>query len=322
MSYMPHIENLYKNQEILLFKECFALEKIHGTNSKLVWNGTELQFHSGGTKHETFVNLFNADALKTKLIEMGLGAGRKVTIYGESYGGKEQGMSETYGKDSRFVAYDVHMDEKCWLDVPKAEGFVKDLGLEFVHYVKVSTDLAALDAERDAWSVQAIRNGVSMVVPEGADFDCPAGTVVVPYGKFGDRLANPKMREGVVLRPLMELTKNNGARVICKHKGEKFQETKTPRPVVDPAKQQIWEGAEKIADEYVTNMRLVHVLDKMPGHSIEKMRDIIAAMQEDVLREGAGEFVDSKEVRQAIGKKTAVAYKDYLKGKLSEQAVS
>jgi len=25
-----HIENLYKNQEILMFKRCFAMEKIHG----------------------------------------------------------------------------------------------------------------------------------------------------------------------------------------------------------------------------------------------------------------------------------------------------
>lgn len=294
MSYMPHIDNLYKNQAILMFKECFALEKIHGTNAKIVWKRNpsnqaqrQLVFFSGGTKHELFVSLFDKDILVAKFTEMGIPVDRDVTVYGESYGGREQGMSETYGKVAKFVAFDVQIGD-CWLDVPKAEGFVKSLGLEFVHYKRVTTDLAALDAERDADSEQAIRNGVG-----------PG-----------------KKREGVVLRPLIELTKNNGSRIICKHKGEKFQETKTPRPVVDPAKQKIWEGAEKIADEYVTNMRLVHVLDKMPGHSIEKMRDIIAAMTEDVLREGAGEFVDTKEVRQAIGKKTAVMYKDFLKSQI------
>lgn len=316
-----HVINLYHKdgQDILMFKECYAMEKIHGSSAHIGWDGAVLRLFSGGESPEAFAKIFNTEAIIAKLTEMGLGVGRKVTVYGEVYGGKCQGMSGTYGKALKFVAFDVEIDEH-WLDVPKAEGFVKSLGLEFVHWVKVSTDLKSLDEQRDAPSVQAIRNGVSMVVPEGADFDCPAGTVVVPYGAFGDRLANPKKREGVVLRPLVELTKNNGARIICKHKGDEFRETKTPRPVVDPAKQKVWADAEATADEYVTATRLQHVLDKLPGHSIEKMRDIIAAVQEDVLREGSGEIVDSKEVRQAIGKKTAVAYKDYLKTSLHQKS--
>ena len=312
MAYMHHIENLYKNQDILLFKEAFALEKIHGTGAKLTWNGSTLTFFSGGESHEKFVALFNAETIKSKLLELGIGPGRKVEIYGEAYGGKQQGMSHTYGPSLKFIAFDVNIDD-MWLDVPKAEGFVKDLGLEFVHYKRVSTDLAVLDAERDAPSVQAIRNGISMVVPEGADFDCPAGTKIEPYGLFGDRIANPKKREGVVLKPIIELTRNNGSRVMAKHKGAEFQETKTPRPVVDPSKLKVLEDANKIADEYVTNMRLVHVLDKLPGHSIEKMRDIIFSMVEDVNREGKNEFIPSEAVNKAIGKRTALMYKEYLK---------
>lgn len=324
MSYMPHIDNLYKNQEILLFKEAFALEKIHGTNAKIVWKCNpsnqaqrQLVFFSGGTKHELFVSLFDKDVLIAKFTEMGIPVDRDVTVYGESYGGKEQGMSETYGKVAKFIAFDVQIGD-CWLDVPKAEGFVKSLGLEFVHYKRVTTDLPALDAERDAPSMQAIRNGISMIVPEGADFNCPAGTVVEPYGTHGDRIANPRKREGVVLRPIIELTKNNGSRVICKHKRDEFRETKTPRPVVDPAKMEILANAERIADEYVTAMRLQHVLDKLPGHCIERMRDVIAAMVEDVEREAAGEIVTNDAVRKAIGKKTAITYKDYLKSQIGK----
>ncbi len=41
-------------------------------------------------------------------------------------------------------------------------------------------------------------------------------------------------REGVVCRPLIELRTNNGERLICKHKGEKFEERATPQKVVDP----------------------------------------------------------------------------------------
>lgn len=32
MSYL-HIPNLYKDQTILLLRECFALEKVHGTRT-------------------------------------------------------------------------------------------------------------------------------------------------------------------------------------------------------------------------------------------------------------------------------------------------
>jgi len=273
------------------------MEKIHGTSAHITWKRNpsnpaqrQLVFFSGGTKYDTFVALFDKDALTAAFVNMGLPIDKDVIVYGESYGGKEQDMGDTYGKTAKFVAFDVQIGD-CWLDVPNAEAFVKSLGLEFVHYKRVTTDLAALDAERDADSEQAIRNGIG-----------PG-----------------KKREGVVLRPLIELTKNNGARVICKHKRDEFRETKTPRPVVDPAKMQVLADAERIADEYVTTMRLQHVLDKLPGHSIEKMRDIIAAMQADVLREGAGEIVESDAAKKAIGKKTAVMYKDYLKSQIGSK---
>lgn len=291
MGYL-HVKNLYAEQDILMFKECFALEKIHGTSAHIGWNGTKLSFFSGGASHDNFVALFNADTIIAKLIELGFNTDdRKVTVYGEAYGGKEQGMSVTYGKELKFIVFDVRIGD-CWLNVPKAEEFAISLGLEFIHYKRVSTDLAALDAERDADSEQAIRNGVG------------AG----------------KKREGVVIRPLIELTKNNGSRVITKHKRDEFRETKSPRPVVDPAKMKILEDANAIAEDWVTAMRLQHVLDKLPGHSIEKMREVIAAMTEDVLREGENEIVVNDTVKKAIGKRTALEYKQYLNGKLKGTA--
>lgn len=319
MAYMPHIENLYRpdGQLILLFREVFALEKIHGTNCKLVWKCQTLQFFSGGESHEKFIALFDQITLKAKFVEM-FGTEQEVTIYGEWYGGKQQGMSHTYGPVLKFIVFDVKIDDN-WLDVPKAEKVANDLGLEFVHYVKIPTTLKAIDAERDAPSVQAIRNGISKLLPPNTPI---TSEIKSEWSVLCNReiLVNPRKREGIVLRPLIELTKNNGARIICKHKGDDFKETKTPRPVVDPSKIKVLENAQEVADEYVTAMRLQHVLDKLPGHCMEEMKDIIAAMQEDVLREGAGEIVDSKEVRTAIGKKTAVDYKKYLQAKLKEHA--
>lgn len=292
------------------------MEKIHGTSASVKWSPTnELHFFSGGTKHETFVKLFDQEKLKASFSAMGI-LDRDVTVFGESYGGKEQGMSHTYGTVAKFIVFDVQVGD-LWLDVPKAEKVATDLGLEFVHYVRVPTDLAVLDAWRDAPSVQAIRNGISELLPINTRL--PITTLlgsdkpIAHSDLLNGIVVNPKKREGVVLRPLVELRKNNGERLICKHKGDDFKETASPRPVVDPSKMKVLEDAQAVADEWVTHQRLLHVLDKLPGHCMEKMKDIIAAMQEDVLREGVGEIVDSKEVRSAIGKKTAVDYKNYLK---------
>lgn len=286
MGYM-HINNLYKDQAILMFKRCFALEKIHGTSAHVEYQNSNLKFFSGGMSHVTFRALFNEEPLLNKFKEIFGFPIPHVVVFGEAYGGKEQGMSATYGKEAKFVAFDVRVGD-VWLSVPQAHDVCNKLGIEFVHYKEVSTDVAELDAERDADSEQAIRNGVG-----------PG-----------------KRREGVVLRPLIEVTLNNGSRVMAKHKRDEFRETASPRVVDDPSKLAVLAEASKIADEWVTAMRLNHVLQKIDGHCMEKMPDIIRAMQEDVTREAGAEIVISRPALQAIGKKTAQLYKAQLQNSL------
>jgi hypothetical protein len=286
MGYL-HIENLYKNQTILLFKECYAMEKIHGTSAHIGWKfeTKTLHFSSGGESHEKFCNLFNIGELKDKLVEMFPNV--DVVIFGEAYGGKQQGMSHTYGKDLKFIGFDVKVSE-VWLNVPNAEDVCTKLGLEFVHYNKIEVSLENLTAIRDMPSVQAARNGC------GTD----------------------KKREGVVLRPLVEMRLNNGERVICKYKPDEQMETKTKREI-NPEQVKILEDAKAIAEEWVTNLRLEHVLQKLPTDiSMESMGDIIKAMIEDVYREGSGEIVESREATKAIGNKTVQLFKQKLNSTL------
>lgn len=288
MGYL-HIDNLYKNQIVLLFRECYALEKIHGTSAHVSWKDGHVQFSSGGEKHSRFVSLFDEATLTAAFAALGH---EKVCVYGEAYGGSQQGQKWRYGDKLRFVAFDVEIGD-LWLAVPQAHDVAEKLGIEFVHYKKISTDLLLLDAERDAPSEQAKRNGIE----------------------------DDKPREGVVLRPLIELRGNDGARIICKHKRDEERETATPRKVVDPALLAVLTRATEIADEWVTPTRLAHVLDKLgPGVGIERMRDVIAAMTEDVLREGAGEIVDGREARGAISKKTAELFKAKLKASIGVPA--
>ena len=287
MGYL-HIDNLYKDQTILIFKQCYAMEKIHGTSAHIKWNPIEqkISFFSGGESYANFIALFNLESLTKLLLE--IFPNSNVVIYGEAYGGKQQGMSATYGKDLKFICFDVQVGDS-WLNVPSAEKVCASLGLEFVDYVQVSTDIDRLNAERDRDSIQAVRNG------------CGSG----------------KKREGVVLRPLTEFTMNNGKRVICKHKRDEFMETKTPR-VVSQEEFKIMEDAKAIVEEWVTETRLNHVLDKLPiGISTESTKIVIDAMIEDVYREAKNEIVESRELTKLIGSKTAMMFKDKLKNEIA-----
>lgn len=286
MGYL-HIENLYKNQTILLFKECYAMEKIHGTSAHVSWRFEQKKVHffAGGESHEKFLALFDQGFLKTKFQEVF--PDTDVVIFGEAYGGKQQGMSHTYGKDLKFIGFDVKVGE-VWLNVPNAEDVCRQFNIEFVFYQKIDVTLENLTFVRDAPSVQAHRNlGLT-----------------------------DKKREGVVLRPLIEMRLNNGERVICKYKPDEFGETKTKREV-SPEQLKILSDAKEIAEEWVTNMRLEHVLQKFPVDvNMESMGDIIKAMLEDVYREAKGEIVESKEVGKAISGKTVQLFKQKLQSKL------
>ena len=277
-----HIENLYKNQNILLFRRCWALEKVHGTSAHITYiEGQPLSFFSGGESHQRFIAIFNETILTAKFTALGH---REVTIYGEAYGGKCMGMRATYGDELRFIAFDVRIGE-TWLSVPDAVQVVTALDLEFVPFIEVSTDLAELDGVRDAPSVVAQRRGC------------------------GD----DKAREGVVLRPPVEVTLNGNHRVVAKHKREAFSELATPQKIVNAAKLAVLAEASAIAQEWVTPMRLIHVLDKLPRPiDMSATPHVIAEMTADVYREAAGEIVKSRDAATAIGRRTAGLFREWL----------
>jgi len=287
MGYM-HINNLYKDQRILLFKECYALEKIHGTSAHISWKDENLHFSSGGTAHQDFVSLFSNTNLEENFIVLGH---TDVVVYGEAYGGRMQAMSEVYGKVLRFVVFDVKIDGN-WLSVTSAEDVAKKLDLEFVHYKRASTDLYILDRLRNEPSVQAARNGIQ----------------------------EKKPREGIVLRPLEEMYTNNDKRVIAKYKNDAFSETTKPRKIQDPKKLEIIRCATDVAMEWVTPMRLTHILSTFDNPSIEDMREIILAMIDDIHREGEGEIEWTQSTGKAIGRRTAVLAKKVFTDQLSDQA--
>lgn len=308
MGYL-HINNLYKEQAILECGTIYALEKIHGTSAHIHYEKTnpestdpkshQLTFFSGGEKHDKFKALFDEKFLDFVLFSFGLDS---ITVYGEAYGGKCQGMKATYGDELKFVVFDVRFNGK-WLSVPEAENVAKLLKLEFVDYVKIKADIVEIDAQRDRDSTQAIRNGVG------------AG----------------KRREGVVLRPLEELFDERGNRIIAKHKNAEFCETRTVREV-SPEKGVVLKKARAIADEWVTPMRLQHIIDGVQvmlngTKGIEGKTELgptdtkimIEIMVEDIKREAKGEIVESEGAIKAIGSRTAKLYHQWLNSRIGEK---
>ena len=83
-----HIENLYRNEEVLMFKRLFALEKIHGTSSRISWLDGQLRLSPGGCKIATFEKLFDQDELRERFVQLGH---ESVVVYGEQYGGSSLG---------------------------------------------------------------------------------------------------------------------------------------------------------------------------------------------------------------------------------------
>lgn len=284
-----HIDNLYKDKTILMFRECYAAEKLHGTSAHLRWDGEKLSFFSGGESYEKFVALFDAEKL-TKLFSDRFGES-SVFVYGEAYGGSQQGMSLTYGKELKFCVFGVAKNDRFY-DIPDAEIVAKEFGLDFVHYVRIPATIEALDEQMNANSVQAVKNG------------CANNT-----DKYG---FCPPIREGIVVYPINEFKNKYGNRVVCKHKRPEFQERKSQPSVqnFDPEKIKAMECADSVANEWVVAVRLDHVLDKLGNpRDLSMTGKVIQAMVEDVMREASGEIVDTKEVRKAIGAKAAKMYK-------------
>lgn len=291
MGYFPHMDNLYRNPDALTLPEgeCYAMEKIDGSSAHIGWKSPHIHYFSGGSKYETFKSIFNESSL-VRGFEMLFKPEDSVKIYGEAYGAKVQGLGHRYGDQLRFCAFEVQVNG-VWLSVPEAQKIVEYLGLEFVHYVRIPCTVEAFNAERDKPSVQAERNGMGV-----------------------------QDSEGIIIRPLTERFREDGTRCIWKHKRDREREMKTPRSL-DPDKNKILEDARAIAEEWVVERRLDHVMDSVAIKlgmtadelKIEHTKEILNAMVEDVVAEGKGEFVDTKEARQAISKRAAVLFHAHLK---------
>lgn len=260
-----------------------AMEKIHGTSTHIAYSlkDKKLICHSGGERNSEFIKIFDLSYIETCLNELVVANDWKsIKIHGECYAGKQQQMSATYGNVLKFIVFDVKINNEYFLPLAEAVKITEQLKLEFVPYNIGPCTPEWIESQANMPSVQAQINGC------------------------GD----DKLREGVVIKPLDEKPMSDGTRAIFKHKNAHFWETKVPgRLTVGQGqsddkqlnnKLTNFKFYEEIADNWVTEMRGHHVIDKMMHIRsddnkvlvIKDIKEFIEAMVADVKKESIGEI--------------------------------
>lgn len=280
MGYMS-IDLLYRVPSIMLFKEVWATEKIHGTSAWVTYKDGQLFYHAGTDRpdlKDIFRGLFSKDLFERVVSVFGT---KKVKLHGEFYGGKIQKMSHVYG-DYGFVMFDVNVDG-MWLSFDKVVDVGSKLGIDVVFGKVIPVTVDFIERATNEPSVLAEKRGMGVHV-----------------------------REGIVIRPIEEFRRNNGERVIAKHKTEKYKERRDEPKLDDPARRERERNAEKIAFDWVTERRLEHVIQKIENATKRDTKRVIDGMLADIEKESDGEIVWTDEARRLVGTNTAKLFHDYL----------
>ncbi len=184
--------------EYLKNNDWYFTEKIHGTNTRVLWDGNVSTLRYGGRSEDTQIPVFLLkkiqdifEPLRDKLTSM---FDSPVTFYGEGFGAKIQKGGGNYIKDDvDFALFDVLVQSpdgltNWWLERKNVEDIASKLGLTIVPIVGTGTLTTAI-----ALAKAGIRS-------HWGDFEA----------------------EGIVVKPVVELCERNGERVIGKIKTKDF----------------------------------------------------------------------------------------------------
>jgi ATP-dependent RNA circularization protein (DNA/RNA ligase family) len=171
----------------------YATEKVDGTNLNIVYDGNHIQYtgHTDKTVWDPEVEEWIKSKFQTPEFEQiceQLFGEHEIKLCGELIGPKIQ--SNFYKlEDYKFILFDIHNNTtNAWWSREKVEQIAKELNLDIVPVIGETTDTLR------GW-VNYLHN----------------------Y-KFISKFNNDVEIEGFVVRPLMEILKANGERVIYKIK--------------------------------------------------------------------------------------------------------
>lgn len=301
----PHIDNLYKLQDILLEPLVVVQEKLDGTNMRV---GMVDGVLFAGTRNRTIMRVNKIDPMYDAEGDFGFikflrdnnirnrffdhFPATNIIFYGEFIGPKIQ-KRISYGPDNYFKVFDVRLDG------------------EFVEWdtVKELATIMRLD------TVPELYRGA----PAPTTFELLVNAVSRTAELNG--VDGPKIHEGIVIKPIPAKRDRKGEWLIAKFKNAAHEERASKKLHQSTDTPEVLRGIDAFVKEFVTEGRLNHVLDHLkeqniPTDQIESMKYVLKEMGQDISREGEADLVkanlDWKKVSKAISHATMVLYKQYL----------
>lgn len=186
------IEGKFRNETVEYLKnnQWNFTEKIDGTNIRVVWDGHKVYFGGRTDNAQIPVNLMYTlndmflGNTNEELFEQKFGE-KQVVFYGEGYGEKIQKGGGLYRKGQGFILFDVRVGD-FWLNRKDVEEIAKSFNIPVVPIVFTGTIQEA---------VNYVKTKPSCTISE-----------------------EEKEAEGLVGRPIIEMTDRFGTRIIIKVK--------------------------------------------------------------------------------------------------------
>lgn len=276
----PHIENIENVPTLFELPEVIVTEKVHGSSARigvldnvLRVGGRRLEFtdiRPDTREGLCFIQWVLDTGLDKKMMEVFVG--QNIIFYGEWHGSGTP--------------------KKNWPQVQKGIRYIQ--GNDFrVFDVKVNGQFIAQDSVAD-WAAKIGLKTMPILYrgkPDQAVFD----SLIDSMSKLGaeNGIVDPENTiEGLVIRPPEFVWDKKGNPVIAKLKIGKWAERASAQrhPKTAPKERVVPPGAKEFAKEFVTEMRLEHVLDQLreAGIAIDKsaMGEVMKRMGQDIKREG------------------------------------
>lgn len=306
----PHMKNLDEAPRIFELPEVVITEKIHGSGMRIGLidgcvrlGGRRLEFQSISPRSKDgqgFVSWVFETGLDKKIAETF--QNHNIVFYGEWHGSgtPQKGWPQIqkgirYIKGNDFRIFDVRLDGK-YVSQDQISEFAAKIGLK---------------------TMPVLYRGI----PDGKIFDSFIDTPSRLGAENG--IVDPEnTMEGIVIRPVEFLWEENHEPVMAKHKVGKWAERASAQshPKTPKQHKEIPAGAKEFAEEFVTNVRLEHVLDQLKEANIpidkSAMGEVMKRMGQDIKREGATTLVDAnlewKDVSPFVTKRTKEVFLEYL----------
>lgn len=172
----------------------YCTEKIDGTNMRILWDGNEVEFRGktdNADLNKYLVPFLEETFTPQKMKDVFGSDNKQICLYGEGYGKGIQKGGNYMEQSTEFILFDVLIDG-WWLQPNAVKKIASDL---FICYVPEFEPMTLLKV------IEKVRNGFISQISENRTY----------------------LAEGIIAKPMVEMTNRKGERIITKIKHKDFK---------------------------------------------------------------------------------------------------